>query len=158
MVDLLGEVPRAGSGRSKKLTEVARWNYGEPGQTGGAARCELCKIKLRDLSFTTGEVFEEGTCYNAIAERREVKTVCAYPAPPLSPRAAIYWKLWQRTYGQTNVAGMDAIPLGRSLTDVESACRGLGIPYDDWTLTTFQTIEAIWLSQLAEKRERERKK
>lgn len=158
MVDLLGEVSGIGSGRTKKLTEVARWNYGEPGESGAATRCDLCKTKLKELQYRTGDTYEAGTCYFAISEGKEIKTECAYPAPPLSQRARVIWTLWQRTYGQTNVAGMDAIPLGRSLIDVESACRALGIPYDDWTLTAFQTVEAIWLSQLAEKRERERKK
>ena len=66
--------------------------------------------------------------------------------------------LFNATSRCVSTAGMDGVPIGRDLRQVEAAARAYGIEWDQELLTRFQTLEGFWLEAEYERIEQERLK
>jgi hypothetical protein len=76
------------------------------------------------------------------------------PSPPIIPRLAGLWKLFEHTRYAVITAGMEGIPIGRDLQQVESAARALREPWDDTTLDRYQQLVDGWLDDLEKRRKK----
>lgn len=150
MGDSVPQVQRRGRGRTKKLTEVARWHFlGEYDKrkrlVSGAAFCVKCRARSNSFAAETGRHEFAGKCFETKAGDGE----CVNPCPPLAPANSGVWNLFNRTLGATNFRGMDGVPAGTHLCCVESAARALLIDWNEATLKKFQLIEGMRLQEVA---------
>jgi hypothetical protein len=109
---------------------------------GGAAFCEACRLMRRNYEAETGE--KVGPCFR----NPDRGGPCIAPAPELEPSLAGLFEVHDATpRGAIVTAGMDGIPQGHDLRQVEVVARAVGEPFDSEFVRRWGVLEAFWLFQ-----------
>ncbi len=146
----------SGKGRQKKLTEYASWRF----EFNGQEALDACRAQRRMLQDRTSTEFPEDACAcpgNRTEEQIEAGGKCRYSPPDVGIFNVGVVGLYDLSYGSSNYAGMDGIPTGKSLSDVESLARALGIPWDQSTIERFMILEAAFLKHSHEEYKKRKK-